>query len=124
MSGRIVQISVSPGGVPKTRVTAAPVTVWGLAGDAQRDTEHHGGPERAVCLQAMEAIRALQAEGHTVVPARLGENGTVEGLEWPSVVPGRRVYARVLATGSISDGDLVPLLTDAEAARPLTPART
>ncbi len=91
MSGRIVQISVSPGGVPKTRVTATRVTLSGLEGDGHRDTWHHGGPERGMGLYAIEAIRALRGEGHT--------GG----------------YARVLATGSISEGDPVRLLTDAEA---------
>jgi len=159
VSGRIVQISDSRGGVPKTAVAVARVTALGLEGDAHRDAEHHGGPERAVCLYAMEAIGRLQAEGHQIVPGAIGENVTVEGLDWAAVVPGShlllgetvllqvtrytspctnitrafkdgdyarvsqkrhpgwsRVYARVLATGSIRQGDPVRLLDEAEAA--------
>lgn len=159
MSGRIVQISVSRGGVPKTAVAAARVTALGLEGDTHRDEEHHGGPERAVCLYAMEAIRRLQAEGHAIVPGAIGENVTVEGLDWSAIVPGchvligetvllevtrytspcvnitrafkdgeyarvsqkrhpgwSRVYARVLAQGSIRQGDPVRLLDGVEAA--------
>jgi MOSC domain-containing protein YiiM len=85
----VVQINVSPGGVPKTPVEAARVTVRGVEGDAHRDTEHHGGPERAVCLYPLEALEVLQAEGHPVVPGALGENLTVHGLDWSRVVPGR-----------------------------------
>ncbi len=91
MNGRIVQLSVSPGGVPKTAVPVAQVTAAGLDGDGHRDTENHGGPQRAVCLFALEQIRALQAEGHPVVPGALGENVTIEGIEWTRVVPGSRL---------------------------------
>lgn len=91
MNGRIVQISVSPGGVPKTPVPSAEVTHAGVEGDAHRDLEHHGGPDRAICLFALEQIRALQAEGHPVVPGALGENVTLEGVEWAHVVPGSRL---------------------------------
>jgi MOSC domain-containing protein YiiM len=87
-AGRIVQISVSLGGVPKRAVPHARVTALGLDGDAHRDLEHHGGPERAVCLFSLEAIRELQAEGHPMAPGTLGENVTVEGLDWSAVVPG------------------------------------
>ena len=91
MSGRIVQISVSGGGVPKTAVPRARVTIEGLEGDAHRDREHHGGPERAVCLYAIEAITRLRIEGHEIVPGAIGENVTVEGLDWSAVVPGCHV---------------------------------
>ena len=82
----IAQISVSPGGVPKLPVPAARVTELGLEGDAHREMEVHGGPERALCLFALEQIRALQAEGHPVVPGALGENLTIEGLDWHPLV--------------------------------------
>lgn len=91
MNGRIVQISVSPGGVPKTAVTAAVVNTAGVEGDGHRDLEHHGGPDRAVCLFSLEQIQALQAEGHPVVPGALGENVTLEGIDWGQVVPGSRL---------------------------------
>jgi MOSC domain-containing protein YiiM len=90
-SGRIVQISVSPGGVPKRPVQSAEVTAGGVAGDSQRDLGHHGGPERAVCLFSMETIRALQAEGHPIQPGHIGENLTLEGIEWEAVTPGARL---------------------------------
>ena len=90
-SGRIVQISVSPGGVPKRPVESADVTAGGVAGDAQRDLEHHGGPDRALCLFPMELIRTLQAEGHPIAPGQIGENLTVEGLDWDTVAPGARL---------------------------------
>lgn len=155
---RILQINISPGGVPKLPVPAARVTELGLEGDQHRDMEHHGGPERALCLFALEQIRALQAEGHNVSPGAIGENLTVEGLDWERVTPGTRlelgagvlievtrytspcfnikknfadgdfsrvsqkrhpgssrVYARVLRTGSISQGDTVRLVNLAPA---------
>ena len=89
--GRIVQISVSPGGVPKVPVPSARVTELGLEGDLHRDMEHHGGPERALCIFAIEQIRVLQAEGHDVSPGAIGENLTVEGLDWERVTPGSRL---------------------------------
>ena len=149
----IAQINVSPGGVPKLPVPSAHVTELGLEGDAHRNLEHHGGPERALCLFALEQIRALQAEGHSISPGAIGENLTVEGLDWEQVTPGSRlelgdgvvievtryttpcfnikqsfadgdisrvsqkrypgssrVYARVLKTGAIKQGDPVRLL--------------
>ena len=89
--GRVVQISVSNGGVPKTAVPVARITEDGVEGDRQRNLEVHGGPERAVCLFSMERIRDLQAEGHTVVPGALGENVTIEGIDWDAVLPKSRV---------------------------------
>jgi MOSC domain-containing protein YiiM len=87
VSGRVAQVSVSPGGVPKHPVPSARVSLDGLEGDGHRDREHHGGPERAVCVFSMELIEALRAEGHPVVPGALGENVTVEGVDWMALVP-------------------------------------
>ena len=90
-AGRIAQLSVSNGGVPKHAVETVRVTPLGLEGDAHRDREHHGGPDRAVCLFAMEAITELQGNGHPLVPGALGENVTLEGLDWSAVQPGSRL---------------------------------
>ena len=156
MSARasIALISVSPrGGVPKHPVPRATVTELGLEGDTQRDRRYHGGPERALCLFPLEHIRVLQGEGHAITPGSIGENLTLEGLDWERLVPGSRlelgdgvlievtrytspcfnimssfnggdysrvsqkthpgwsrVYARVLRTGDIKQGDRVRLL--------------
>src|SRR5690348_9081759 len=85
---RVAQISVSAGGVPKHAVPAARVTAHGVEGDAQRNRRLHGGPDRAVCLFSLERIRALQAEGHPITPGSIGENVTLEGVDWGTVVPG------------------------------------
>ncbi|HLU52720.1 MAG TPA: MOSC domain-containing protein [Acidimicrobiia bacterium] len=91
MAGRVHQINVSHGGVPKRPVAAAFVGADGVAGDAQDDTRHHGGPEKAVCLYSLEVIEALRAEGHPIQPGYAGENLTIAGIEWAEVVPGVRL---------------------------------
>ena len=77
--------------MPKRAIAEARVGRFGLDGDAHRDGEHHGGPDRAVCLFALEQIEALQREGHPVVPGALGENVTVEGIDWSLVEPGAQL---------------------------------
>jgi MOSC domain-containing protein YiiM len=115
--GAIVQLSVSPGGLPKRAIDEARVTRLGLAGDAQRNLRHHGGPDRAVCLFPIEAIHALAAEGHAVAPGALGENVTTEGLDWSAIVPGvhlllgERVLLEV-TTYTSPCFNLAPLFTD------------
>jgi MOSC domain-containing protein YiiM len=89
--GRIVQLNVSPGGVPKRPVARARVTWLGLEGDGHRNAELHGGPDRALCLFPLERIEALRAEGHPVTPGALGENLTVSGIDWDAVGPGARL---------------------------------
>jgi MOSC domain-containing protein YiiM len=88
VAGRIVQINVSPGGVPKRPVPEARVTRLGIEGDGHRNAELHGGPDRALCLFSVEQIEALQADGHPVEPGALGENLTLGGLDWATVQPG------------------------------------
>ena len=91
MAGRIHQINVSPGGVPKRSVPSGDVTELGIAGDDQVHKRVHGGPTRALCLYALERIEALKAEGHPVFPGGLGENITTEGVDWGAVEPGARL---------------------------------
>jgi MOSC domain-containing protein YiiM len=85
MSARVLQVNVSPGGVPKRAVAVAQVGRTGLEGDGVNHPKVHGGPERAVCLFSLELIQALQAEGHPIFPGAVGENLTVAGLDWPAL---------------------------------------
>jgi len=89
--GTLASINISSGGVPKRGVTDAKVSRLGLQDDAQDDKVHHGGPERAVCIYSLEKVRALQAEGHPIQVGSVGENLTVEGVPWQSVMPGLRL---------------------------------
>ena len=89
--GRIEQVSVSPGGVPKRAVQEAVVNAFGLTRDRQRDRRHHGGRERAVCLWSAEVIDSLRARGDEIRAGAAGENVTVRGIDWRKVVPGARL---------------------------------
>jgi MOSC domain-containing protein YiiM len=91
MTGRIVSLNCSHGGVPKVSVDEAIVTADGLNGDRQRDTRFHGGHDRALCLYSLDVIEQLQIEGHPIGPGTAGENVTIRGLDWREVVPGRRL---------------------------------
>lgn len=89
--GEIVQVNISPGGVPKLPVMFAEVGELGLAGDGHADRVHHGGPDRAVCLFAIERIEAMAAEGHPIAAGSAGENITTRGIDWDQVVPATRL---------------------------------
>ncbi|HRI07152.1 MAG TPA: MOSC domain-containing protein [Nannocystaceae bacterium] len=109
--GRVVQLSVNPeGGVPKPRVPRIEVHAGGVVGDLQRDLDHHGGPDRAVCLFASERIAALQAEGHPIAAGTTGENLTTAGVDWSSLGAGDQLHV----------GDQVVL----EISGPAPPCRT
>lgn len=88
LEGRIFQLNTSPGGVPKRAVQAVAVGPLGLEGDGVNHPKIHGGPDRAVCLWALDRILALQAEGHPIFPGAAGENVTLSGLDWEALTPG------------------------------------
>ena len=91
MRGRVESINTSRGGPLKAGVFEARVTGHGIDGDHQNDERYHGGPDRAVSLYSLEAIRALQAEGHPIRPGSAGENLTLSGLDWPALAPGIQI---------------------------------
>ncbi|MEN3273530.1 MAG: hypothetical protein V7636_2291 [Actinomycetota bacterium] len=90
-SGRVAQINTSAGGVPKLGVDHVDIASDGLVGDRQADDAHHGRPFQAVCLWTTDAITDLVAAGHGVVPGSVGENLTVDGLDWTALRPGARL---------------------------------
>jgi MOSC domain-containing protein YiiM len=89
--GRVAQINVSAGGVPKRAVAAARVAKAGIEGDRQATRKHHGRPWQALCLWSGDVIERLRAEGHPVEPGAAGENVTITGLDWAQIRPGVRM---------------------------------
>ncbi|MYK25656.1 MAG: MOSC domain-containing protein [Dehalococcoidia bacterium] len=90
-SATITHINASNGGVPKLPIERAVIGTLGVESDRQANTEHHGGPERALCLFSLERIEALQTEGHPITPGGAGENITITGLDWDAVAPGTQL---------------------------------
>ncbi|HEX2755873.1 MAG TPA: MOSC domain-containing protein [Candidatus Limnocylindrales bacterium] len=91
-TGGVVQVNVSPGGVPKLPVAEARVGRNGLDGDAHDHDAVHGGPHRAVCLFASEAMERVRADGHPGVgPGSVGENLTTAGIELSLLDVGTRL---------------------------------
>jgi len=88
---KIVQLSISHGGVPKRAVPEAVVGPLGLEGDEHTDLKWHGGPDRAVCLYSVEQLTQLVAEGNDVFPGALGENVTTEGIDFKKLSVGDRL---------------------------------
>ena len=89
--GRIHQINVSRGGVPKLPVERAQVATLGVVGDGHDDIEDHGGPFRALCIYTLEQIERLRAEGHPFYPGAAGENITLVGVPLTALTPGARL---------------------------------
>jgi hypothetical protein len=91
VEGRVVQLHMSGGGVPKAPVPSIEVTHKGAVGDVQRSKKHHGAPWQALCIWSIESIDALNAEGHQLFAGAAGENVTVSGLPWDDVRAGVRL---------------------------------
>ncbi|CAN5123836.1 hypothetical protein BH23CHL9_BH23CHL9_11770 [soil metagenome] len=90
-AGRLLQVNVSDGGVPKLPVAAARITSDGVEGDRQREVTVHGGPHRAVSILGIEAIRRVAGEGHPIGPGTTGENLTTEGFDVSTLSVGARL---------------------------------
>jgi len=90
VTGTVVQISVSRGGVPKRAVESAEMTEHGIAGDAWR-YPFHGGRRRAILLITLEGIDELVARGFALFPGALGENITTRGIDRRELRLGQRL---------------------------------
>jgi len=89
--GTVVQLSVSPGGLPKLPIDAAEVTWKGMVGDRQATRLHHGRPWQALCIWSAEVIDDFRSAGHPLAAGRAGENITISGLPWCEVRAGVRL---------------------------------
>ncbi len=122
MNGRIVQISVSPGGVPKTPVTAARagalgenITVEGIDWAAVLP-----GSRLRLGDSVLFEVTRYTSPCASIAPAFSDRNySRVSQKHHPGW---SRVYARVLAAGSIRQGDPVRLLMPGDASPGATAA--
>ena len=90
-TGRVDQLNVSDGGVPKLPVERVDVDFGGVTTDRQATRQHHGRPWQALCLWSSEVVEALAADGHPIAAGSAGENITISGLDWADVVGGARL---------------------------------
>ncbi len=81
MNGSILQINISPGGIPKRAIPEAIVTPEGIRGDRWSHPNIHGGTNQAVLIITSEGIDELAAQGFALYPGALGENLTTRGLD-------------------------------------------
>jgi MOSC domain-containing protein YiiM len=91
MTGTLLQLNVSPGGMPKLPVLVARVTANGVDGDKQRNRKYHGGPDRAVCLFSTELYDRLRSLGVDLGPGSVGENFTTTGIDLQRLAKGDRL---------------------------------
>jgi MOSC domain-containing protein YiiM len=89
MHGRVVQVNISRGGVPKLPVPSARFGFERVEGDDWNDKRHHGLPGQAVCLFSIELIDVLKEQGFPLFPGALGENLTTAGLPYRDIRPGQ-----------------------------------
>jgi MOSC domain-containing protein YiiM len=92
VTGRVYQINISRGGVPKLPISQARIGSLGIEGDYQNDQRNHGGPDRAICLYTLEQIQRLQRNGHPISPGSTGENITLQGIELGELTPGTHLW--------------------------------
>lgn len=103
-SPRVVSVNVGPardeewaGNLRRTAIDKRPVegpvavTEAGLADDEIADLVHHGGPDQAVYVYALEDLRWWGEQlGGEIRPGMVGENLTTEGIDVNAALVGER----------------------------------
>jgi MOSC domain-containing protein YiiM len=90
VTGAIIQISISRGGIPKRAIAEGILTPLGIEGDAHAHAQIHGGPQKGVLLMTAETIEELAARGYPVYYGAMGENLTTRGLDRRLLRTGQR----------------------------------
>ena len=93
MQGTIVQINISPGGLPKRPILGGFIASPGIQGDRHAHPGIHGGPRQAILLIAAEVVEELQHRGYPVEFGSLGENLTTRGIDVHALRIGDRLRA-------------------------------
>lgn len=94
---RVHQIAATKTGFGVTAIDKRPVEApvklrsYGVFGDVQGDSEHHGGPDQAVYAYSQEDADFWQAElGRPIPPGLFGENLRTQGVATTEAVIGTR----------------------------------
>lgn len=94
LTGSILGIfATEEGGVPKPSVDSIDVRLNGVHGEHIRDTKHHGGPKRAVCILSNQTLESLQLDGHPITGGSTGENLLLD-IDENQLGPGVRLRFR------------------------------
>jgi len=93
MTGSILQISISPGGLPKRPIPEGYITPLGLEGDDHAHPQFHGGPTKAILIIAAEVLDELKAGGYPVFYGAMGENLTTRGIDYRQLRIGDQLRA-------------------------------
>lgn len=72
----VLSVNISPGGIPKFPIDSVHLSFTGLESDGHNH-EKHRTPLQAVCLQDIEKLEELCAEGFDLTCGITGENLTV-----------------------------------------------
>jgi len=91
VSGTILQVNISRGGLPKTPILSAFLSPLGIDGDGHAHPQFHGGPSKAVLIISSEVVDALIAKAFPLFYGALGENFTTRGLAIHYLRPGDRL---------------------------------
>jgi MOSC domain-containing protein YiiM len=81
MQGTVVQVNISPGGLPKRGIVEGFITPLGIEGDRHAHPAIHGGPMKAILIISAEVVDGLVARGYPLFYGALGENLTTRGIE-------------------------------------------
>jgi MOSC domain-containing protein YiiM len=92
VTGSVIQVNVSRGGIPKRAIPSGQLTEAGVAGDAWR-YPFHGGRRQAILLVTVEGIDELVSQGFPLFAGALGENLTTRGLDRRELRIGQRFRA-------------------------------
>jgi MOSC domain-containing protein YiiM len=90
VTGTVLHVNASRGGIPKRAIPSGKLTAAGLAGDAWR-YPFHGTARKAILLVTIEGIDELVSQGFPLFPGALGENLTTRGLDRRALRLGQRL---------------------------------
>jgi len=93
VQGIIIQVSISPGGLPKRAIRGGFIHSFGVDGDGHAHPAIHGGLRKAVLLIGSEIVEGLIRSGYPLFYGALGENLTTRGIDIASLRIGDQLRA-------------------------------